>query len=71
MTSTPDCSALTDLDAFPKYIATLRNETAFNLALLTDCKKDICDAVFGVGNPDVSGVGVSKEVLWEQGWNTK
>ena len=68
MTSIPDCSTLADLDAFPEYIELLRNETAFNPPLLAYCQSDICSALWGIGNPDVSGVGV--RTFSAKTWNT-
>lgn len=54
-----DCSNLTSLSDFADYIDTLRSETEFKTAQLQDCRPEICQAVYGTGNPDISGIGVS------------
>jgi hypothetical protein len=56
--STSNCSALAEMGGFEKYMEQIRNMTDFNIQRLGDCQKEICSALFGVGNPDVSGIGV-------------
>ena len=54
-----DCSPLGQFNGgFEAYIHRLRNQTGFNKALLAFCDSEICGALWGVGNPDVSGIGV-------------
>jgi len=54
-----DCSALADMTGFQEYMQLIRNETKFNTTLLGFCQNEICGALWGVGNPDVSGIGVT------------
>lgn len=58
-----NCSTLTSVRGFQDYIQIVRNETSFNQTLLRFCQDEICGALWGVGNPDVSGIGVSAEDL--------
>lgn len=51
-------SDLSDLNDFSEYIETLRQATNFNNAELEACRTAICLAVYGSGNPDISGIGV-------------
>ena len=53
-----DCGSLTSRSNFPNYIAKIRNTTANDFALVDQCKAEICNALWGSGNPDISGVGV-------------
>ncbi|KAL8691746.1 MAG: hypothetical protein Q9218_003095 [Villophora microphyllina] len=53
------CSSLRSRTDFTSYIAAIRASTGDNLSRVTDCKVEICCALWGSGNPDVSGIGVS------------
>jgi hypothetical protein len=48
---------------FNKYIDKLRLETNFDGNNLTLCRQGICNAIWGTGNPDISGIGVRKTIL--------
>ena len=52
------CGSLDSRTSFPNYIAKIRNATADNFTLVGQCKAEICNALWGSGNPDISGVGV-------------
>ena len=52
------CGSLDSRTSFPNYIAKIRNATADNFTLVSQCKAEICNALWGSGNPDISGVGV-------------
>ncbi|WKT49090.1 hypothetical protein QSH57_014020 [Fusarium oxysporum f. sp. vasinfectum] len=54
-----NCSQWTELDDFSGYIQDLSSETRFDLSLLEPCKSEICNAIYGTGNPDISGIGVA------------
>ena len=54
------CSNLTEFNNFIDYIELLRNETDFQQQKILGCKKQICSALWGVGNPDISGIGVRR-----------
>ncbi len=58
-----DCSVLVDIHGFKEYTQLIRNETGFNATLLRFCQNEICGALWGVGNPDVSGIGVGESSL--------
>ena len=55
------CGSLASRTNFPSYIASIRNATAGNFTLVAQCKAEICNALWGSGNPDISGVGVYNE----------
>jgi hypothetical protein len=58
----PNCSNLKFLDYFDGYIAQVRLETDCSTTLLLECQDEICSAIWGEGNPDISGIGVSSPV---------
>lgn len=61
----PNCDALVDMDDFTKYVGILAKQTDFEEARLEVCKNEICIAVYGTGNPDISGIGVCDALsLW-------
>ena len=53
-----NCEYLASRTSFPNYIALIRNATTDNFTLVGQCKAEICNALWGSGNPDISGVGV-------------
>lgn len=55
-----DCYKLTAVDDFTKYVETLSAETGYEDSRLQECKPMICQAIYGIGNPDISGIGVTK-----------
>ncbi|KAF5607762.1 hypothetical protein FPANT_731 [Fusarium pseudoanthophilum] len=54
-----DCSQWTELNDFSEYIQDLDSKTQFNKSILESCKSEICNAIYGTGNPDISGIGVA------------
>lgn len=54
-----NCRGLATLTDFTTYIASVNDITAFQPVLLEVCKNEICAALWGVGNSDISGIGVS------------
>lgn len=54
-----NCSSLVSRTSFASYIQVLNATTDFNLTLLEACKGDICNALWGDGNSDIAGIGVS------------
>ncbi len=52
------CSGLRLLGDFDGYITKIRVETNFNDTRLLECQHEICSAIFGDGNADISGIGV-------------
>jgi len=53
-----DCSDLDTFKSFEDYMSLLRERTLFNETLLRDCRIDVCQALWGFGVPDLSGIGV-------------
>ena len=41
------------------YIDLIRERTAFNETILSECHAAICGALWGYGNTDLAGIGVS------------
>ncbi|KAJ4269658.1 hypothetical protein NW762_001326 [Fusarium torreyae] len=54
-----DCSQWAELNDFSKYIQDLESKTQFNRSKLEICRNEICNAIYGTGNPDISGIGVT------------
>lgn len=54
------CADFKKLDDFRDYISQLRNETGFNSTILQQCQAEICTTLYGIGNPDMSGIGVRR-----------
>jgi len=85
--STPNmnCTTLTSRTSFESYITLLQTTTSNNLTLISQCRKEICGALWGAGNPDVSGIGMAIGYLlescicilvlcaftWVEGWTPK
>jgi hypothetical protein len=57
--TTVSCSNLTDRNDFQSYIEIISEATGGNFSLVAECKAEICGALWGSGNPDISGVGMS------------
>ena len=53
-----DCDVLDSRTNLAAYIAAVRDETHGDLAMASMCEKEICNALWGSGNPDVDGIGV-------------
>ena len=53
-----NCSSLATRSDFAGYVQELNFNTGFNVTLLEACKGDICNALWGDGNADISGIGV-------------
>jgi hypothetical protein len=53
-----DCEALNTRNKFATYIQTLENATHGNFSEARLCKLEVCSALYGAGNPDISGIGV-------------
>jgi hypothetical protein len=55
-----DCSSLAVRKHFKDYIQALNLTFTGNFNLVEKCKPQVCNALWGSGNPDISGIGVSK-----------
>lgn len=53
-----ECSQWKDLNDFSEYVQSLHSKTRFDKAALELCHSEICNAIYGTGNPDISGIGV-------------
>ncbi|KAI9724105.1 MAG: hypothetical protein M1812_000824 [Candelaria pacifica] len=53
-----DCSGLVSRTDFASYISAIRNATGNNFTRVEDCKADVCNALWGSGNADISGIGM-------------
>jgi hypothetical protein len=64
VTTTLNCTLLASRSSFANYVQILQNETGtgsnhtLNLTLLELCKPEVCNALWGTGNADISGIGV-------------
>lgn len=54
-----DCPGLDSRTDFTSYVTTLRAMIGNDTSLLNHCKSEICNALWGSRNPDISGIGVS------------
>ncbi|KAK5700070.1 hypothetical protein LTR97_006205 [Elasticomyces elasticus] len=61
-----NCSSLATRNDFDAYIALLFNETHGNFTLLQECKLQVCTALWGQGNSDISGIGMLIAYVLEQ-----
>ena len=57
--TTAFCSLFSTEKNFRSYVTELNETTKFNETLLQYCQNDICNAIWGDGNADISGIGVS------------
>lgn len=56
-----NCTGLDDRQgSFASYVDKLRNASDGDFTLAQQCKSQICTALWGGGNPDISGVGVGQ-----------
>ena len=54
-----DCSLLGANKDFADYIIQLESLTRGNITQIQACKPQICSALWGTGNSDISGIGVN------------
>ena len=56
-----NCSALDSYESFADYVRLMRHITSDKLTIssMMRCRTDICSTLYGAGNTDVSGIGVS------------
>ncbi|KAH7317182.1 hypothetical protein B0I35DRAFT_268106 [Stachybotrys elegans] len=63
----PDCTRLSELDGFNDYAKLIEEETAWKSTELEHCQFELCSAVYGTGNPDISGIGVALGYIFATG----
>jgi hypothetical protein len=56
-----ECASLQSITSFTAYVGCMRNVTSQDLTVsaMTKCRQPICSALYGIGNADISGIGVS------------
>ncbi|KAK3985863.1 hypothetical protein QBC44DRAFT_334264 [Cladorrhinum sp. PSN332] len=54
-----NCSGLDSIRNLGEYTDRLSNATSFNDTLLMECQVPICTALWGLGVPDLSGIGIA------------
>ena len=59
MAPSVNCSLLATRNDFDAYAKELLATTNGNLEVLSSCKVEVCGALWGYGNGDISGIGVS------------
>jgi len=57
--SSIDCSNLSSRTNFASYIASISNATGGDFSLVNECRASVCGALWGSGNPDISGIGMA------------
>lgn len=62
MDGTPNCTSLQSLGVFNEYLEQLRYETNFVESNLAQCRKEICLAIWGGRNSDISGIAVRRYI---------
>jgi hypothetical protein len=60
-----DCTTLASRTNFASYIVLLQNATESDFSLVASCRAEVCGALWGAGNPDVSGIGMAVGYLLE------
>lgn len=56
--TTVNYSSLASRTDFAGYMATIRNVTGNNFTFVDQCHAEVCNALWGSGNPDISGIEV-------------
>ena len=64
-TTSINCSQLSTRTDFKGYINLLSIATDGNFSLVDSCKSEVCAALWGSGNPDISGVGMTVGYILE------
>ncbi|KAJ2903123.1 hypothetical protein MKZ38_010387 [Zalerion maritima] len=60
-----NCSVFTNYKSLEQYMSLLEDETDFDPELLGACKIEICSAIWGIGNPDIAGIGMMAGYILE------
>jgi uncharacterized membrane protein len=64
-TLTMDCTPLSSRTSFESYTPLLQPNATLDLSLVSHCRAEICSALWGSGNPDISGIGLAIGYLLE------
>ena len=57
--SSIDCSNLSSRTNFASYITLISNATGGDFSFVNECRASVCGALWGSGNPDISGIGMA------------
>lgn len=57
--STLNCYLFDEYASFTQYVEKIMDVTGGNLSLIEECKAEVCGRLWGTGNADISGIGVS------------
>lgn len=57
----PNCSQLAVRTDWSTYARKLLDQTHGDVQLLDQCKLEVCGALWGEGNGDISGIGVGED----------
>jgi hypothetical protein len=60
-----NCTALSYRSDFADYIVLLSNATGGDFNLVKNCRLEVCGALWGTGNPDISGIGMATGYVLE------
>jgi hypothetical protein len=60
-----NCTVLSSRTDFATYTELLRNATSNDFSRVADCRLQVCGALWGTGNPDISGIGMVVGYLLE------
>ncbi|KAH6677131.1 hypothetical protein B0J14DRAFT_336176 [Halenospora varia] len=60
-----NCTLLTSRSDFAGYVQQINATTNFNVSLLEACQSNICNALWGNGNADISGIGMIVGYMFE------
>ncbi|TVY82708.1 hypothetical protein LSUE1_G005720 [Lachnellula suecica] len=65
METLSNCSSLASRSSFIDYVEAINTTTSFNTTLLYECQGEICNALWGDGNADISGIGMVVGYIFE------
>jgi hypothetical protein len=60
MSTALNCAAFEVRHDFAGYAGKLIDATGGDLTQLAPCRRQVCGALWGDGNPDISGIGVRR-----------
>ncbi|KAH8661677.1 hypothetical protein BGZ60DRAFT_433479 [Tricladium varicosporioides] len=60
-----NCTLLESRTNFHDYVKQINATTRFDVLLLQACQSEICNAIFGNGNADISGIGMIVGYIFE------
>ena len=53
-----DCALFEHRNDFASYVFLIEHETGGNISLAAQCSPQICQVIWGTGNPDITGIGM-------------